>query len=169
MPHLIIDGYNYLNRIRTSPASDGSNLDMLRRAVLDRLVRYKKQKGAKITVVFDAYNSYSPGRQKEAYKGIDVVYSKENETADDVIIGWVKERRAGGIVVVTSDRAIIDEAKRYGVAFLTPPGLEALIAEEAFGKSGDEDGGEAYQGKKKGNPRKLPKKLRKATRALSKV
>ena len=168
MPHLIIDGYNYLNRTRTSPASDGSNLDALRRALLDRLVRYKKQKGAKITVVFDAYKSYSPGRQKEIYKGIDVVYSREGETADDVIMGWIKERRAG-IVIVTSDRAIIDEAKRCSVPFVTPPGLEALIADEGSGKGDDEAGEEAYPGKKRGNPRKLPKKLRKATRALKKI
>ena len=168
MPHLIIDGYNYLNRIRTFPASDGSNLDVLRRAILDRLARYKKQKGAKITVVFDAYNNYSPNRQKEAYKGIDVVYSKEGETADDIIIGWIKEMRAG-MVVVSSDRAIIDAAKRCGVAFLTPPGLEALMTEGTFGKSVDEDGEEIYQGKRKGNPRKLPKKLRKATKTLGKI
>jgi predicted RNA-binding protein with PIN domain len=168
MPHLIIDGYNYLNRIRTSPVSDGSNLDALRRALLDKLVRYKKHKGAKITVVFDAYKSYSLGRQKEIYKGIDVVYSKENETADDVIIGWIRERRAG-IIVVTSDRAIIDEAKRCGVPFITPPGLESLIADGVSDKGIDEAGEEIYQEKKKGNPRKLPKKLRKATKVLGKI
>jgi predicted RNA-binding protein with PIN domain len=168
MHHLIIDGYNYLNRIRSSPLSDGSNLDALRRSFLDRLVGYKKQKGAKITVVFDAYKNYSLSRQKEAYKGIDVVYSKENETADDVIIEWIRERRAG-IIIVSSDRAIIDEAKRFGIAFLTPPGLESLIAEGPRGQAFDKDEDEIYLQTKKGNPRKLQKKLRRATKSLGKV
>ena len=168
MPHLVIDGYNYLNRIRTSPVPDRSNLDGLRRSLLDRLAKYKKQKGGKITVVFDAYNSYSPDRQRESYKGIDVVYSKEGETADDVIVGWVRERRVG-MVVVSSDRAIIDSAKHCGVPFLTVPGLEALITQESQGKGSDEYDEQVYPAKKRGNPRKLPKKLRRATKTLGKI
>jgi predicted RNA-binding protein with PIN domain len=168
MPHLIIDGYNYMNRIRTSPASEGSNFDMLRRSLLERFVQYKRLKGVKLTVVFDAYNSYSPGRQKENYKGVDVVYSGENETADDVIIGWIREKKAG-MVAVSSDRAIIDEAKKHGVAFLTPPGMEALMAIDNSGKDAESD--EIYRQSlnKKGNPRKLPKKLRKSTQTIGKI
>ncbi|MCX5806659.1 MAG: NYN domain-containing protein [Proteobacteria bacterium] len=168
MTHLIIDGYNYINRIRTSPAGEGSNLDMLRRSLLDRFVQYKKLKRVKLTVVFDAYNSFSPGRQRENYKGIDVVYSGEKETADDVIIGWIREKRAG-IVAVSSDRAIIDEAKRHGVAFLTPPGMEALMVNDVSGKDGESDETDRQSAKKKGNPRKLPKKLRKSTKTIGKI
>jgi predicted RNA-binding protein with PIN domain len=167
MPHLIIDGYNYINRIRTSPAGE-SSLDMLRRALLDRFVQYKKLKGVKLTVVFDAYNSISPGRQRENYKGIDVVYSGENETADDVIIGWIREKRAG-MVAVSSDRAIIDEAKKHGVAFLTPPGMEGLMVMDASGKDVESDETDRQLLKKRGNPRKLSKKLRKSTKTINKI
>jgi hypothetical protein len=168
MPHLIIDGYNYINRIRTSPAGAGSSLDMLRRSFLDRLVQYKKLKSIKLTVVFDAYNSLSPGRQRENYKGIDVVYSGEKETADDVIIGWIREKKAG-IIAVSSDRAIIDEAKRHGVAFLTPPGMEALMTMDTSGKDAESDETDRQSGKKRGNPRKLSKKLRKSTKTIGKI
>ncbi len=168
MPHLIIDGYNYLNRIRTFPAGDRSNLDSLRMSLIDRLAKYKKQKSAKITVVFDAYNGYSPDRQREDRRGIEVVYSRAGETADDVIIGWIREKRSG-IVVVSSDRAIIDTAKQHGIPFLTVSGLEALIAGEFQGKSLDEDDERDHPAKKRGNPRKLPKKVRRATRNLGKI
>ena len=94
--------------------------------MLQKLARYKRSKGARVTVVFDAYNSLSPDRQRENYLGIDVVYSRENETADDVIIGWIREGRPN-MVVVTSDRAILDEAKRAGVAFITPQRLEEMM------------------------------------------
>jgi predicted RNA-binding protein with PIN domain len=68
MAHFVIDGYNYINRARSTAVGD-TNLDMLRRTFLDKLFQYKKAKGAKITVVFDAYNGYSLTRQRESYKG----------------------------------------------------------------------------------------------------
>jgi predicted RNA-binding protein with PIN domain len=169
--HLVIDGYNFINRSRSGSIHGDTNLDALRRTFLDRLFRYKKEKGAKITVVFDAYNSVSLGRQREGYKGIDVVYSNQNETADEVIIGWIRQKRAG-MVIVSSDRAIIDEAKTHGVPFLTSMRLAEMMAEigaHTSEQGKEEDAEEAYQGKRKGNPRKLPKKLRRVTKAIDKL
>ena len=168
MPHIIIDGYNYIHRTRSSGIPADTNLDMVRRAFLDKFAQYKKQKGVRITVVFDAYNSFSTGRQRENYKGIDVVYSRENETADDVMIGWIREKKAG-MVIVTSDRAIIDEAKRYGVAFIVPAKLEMMIFQAGISKDEEAVEEEVYSVRKKGNPRKLPKKLRKASKVISKI
>lgn len=167
MIHIVIDGYNYINRIRKTPIPDGADIETLRRTVLDRLARYKREKPAKISVVFDAYQGYSPDRHWENYKGIDVVYSREHETADDVIIGWIRQGKAG-LVVVTSDRAIIDEAKRAGVAFMTPVALESSLV---AGKDTDfKDNDEDFTARtKSGNPKKLPKKLRRATRSISKI
>jgi len=167
MVHIVIDGYNYINRVRSSPVLDSANLEMLRRALLEKLAQYKRRQGGRITVVFDAQESRSPSRYRENHKGIDVVYSKEHETADDVIIGWVRERRAG-VVVVSSDRAIIEEAKRVGVPFMTPPKMEEAMAscKEYDKDEGEED---ATVHTKRGNPRKLPKKLRKAAQSLHKI
>jgi uncharacterized protein len=161
MTHIIIDGYNYLHRIRSSGMQDGSNLDMQRRYLLEKLVQYKKQRNVKVTVVFDAYNSFSLNRQRENYRGINVVYSKEHETADDVIMGWIREKRSG-IVVVSSDRAIIDEAKKYSVPFITPLRMEEAI-------DGDYPDEEERDTEKKGNPRRLPKRLRKVKKTIDKI
>ncbi|HPP06400.1 MAG TPA: NYN domain-containing protein [Syntrophorhabdaceae bacterium] len=164
MAHIVIDGYNYINRIRPSGIQNTNNLEILRRYLLERLVGYKKQKPNKITVVFDAYKSISLTRQRENYKGIEVVYTKEKETADDVIIQWIR-KRSSGMVVVTSDRKIIDEAKTYGIAFITPAKMEELIAGYEF----EDDDDETMRFNKKGNPKKLPKRLRKVTRVISKI
>jgi len=167
MLHLIIDGYNYIHRIRSGPVTDSSNLEMLRRELLERLFRYKKDRGVRITAVFDARGGYSLGRQRENHKGIDVVYAGEGETADDVIIGWIRERRSG-LIVVTSDRQIIDEAKKAGVPFMTPVGMEQSMVggKEELAEKGD-DGD--FRRPKTGNPRKLPKKLRKVTKSINKI
>lgn len=168
MIHIVIDGYNYISRTGKTGIHGGADLDGLRRSLLEKLAGYKKHRGAKITVVFDAYNSFSLGRHRESFKGIDVVYSREGETADDVMIELIRSKRAG-IAVVSSDRAIIDEAKRHGVPFVTPGRLREMIAAEPWaGKDEDRDEG-IRQEAKKGNPRRLPKRLRKASKAISKL
>ncbi|HPB37474.1 MAG TPA: NYN domain-containing protein [Syntrophorhabdus sp.] len=167
MLHLIIDGYNYIHRIRSGPIDRSSNLDMLRRELLEKLFRYKRDRSVRITVVFDARGGYNLGRQRESYKGINVVYAGEGETADDVIIGWIRERRSGQIIA-TSDRAIIDEAKKAGVPFMTPVAMEQSMksGKEELDEKDDDSG---FRRPKTGNPRKLPKKLRKATKSINKI
>jgi len=169
MQHIVIDGYNYLNRIRATPIDTSSSIEILRKAILDRLVRYKKIKTMRLTVVFDAYNSYSVTRQREEYMGIDIVYSKKHETADDVIIDLIR-KRPSGLIVVTSDRKIIDEAKFHGVSFLTPSGFDALMhREQCACEKAEADEGQCRRGKKAGNPKRLPKKVRRALKNIGKI
>jgi len=167
MIHLIIDGYNYIYRVRSGPSANGLNMELLRRELLERLFKYKRDHGVKITTVFDARGGYNLGRQKENYKGIDVVYAGEGETADDVIIGWIRERRSGRIVV-SSDRAIIDEAKNAGVPFMTPIAMEQNMM-GGKKEQGEKEDSDDFRRPKTGNPRKLPKKLRKVTKSINKI
>jgi hypothetical protein len=79
----------------------------------------------------------------------------------------VRAHRAG-MVVITSDRAIMDEAKEHGVAFITPPRLEGMMRAAKDGEEAEDDDEES-PADKKGNPRKLPKKLRKAVKRVGKL
>jgi uncharacterized protein len=159
--HLLIDGYNFARRGVLARLFDSSDLETGRRLLLERLSEYKKTRRMRITVVFDGTSGISLSREKDLYKGIEVVYSRQGETADEVIIG-VLRRRPPGLMVVTSDRAIIDEAKRHGITFVTPDRLDASID-----GGGDEEGPERED--KRGNPRKAPKSVRKARRMIKKV
>lgn len=159
--HLLIDGYNFAKRGSLAALFDSSDLETGRRFLLERLAEYKKTRRMRIAVVFDGTSGISLSREKDFYKGVEVIYSRQGETADEVIIGAVR-RRPAGLMVVTSDRAIINEAKSHGIAFITPDRLEAAI------DGGDDDGG-AGRGEKKGNPRKAPKNVRKARRMIKKV
>ena len=158
---LLIDGYNLLKRSAIAALFDAADLDSAREYLLERLFEYKKEKGIQAVVVFDAPLGFSLSRTKERYKGIEVIYSRQGESADQVIIEAIRGRQPG-LVVVTSDRAIIDEAKRHGVAFITPDRLEASM-------DGEPDEERERGTEKKGNPRKAPKNLRKARRAIKKV
>ena len=160
--HLLIDGYNFLKRTGLAALFDSSDLESGRRAVLDALAAYKKERATGITVVFDATRGISLLRQKERYRGIEIIYSKQGETADQVIVEAIRARRAG-LLVVTSDRAIIDEAKRHGVPFITPSRLE-----EALGGAVPEEG-DVGRGERKGNPRRAPKAVRRARKTIRKL
>ncbi len=165
--HLVIDGYNYINRINASSVQKGASMDLLRRDFLERCARYKKIRSARITVVFDAWDTPAPGRHSENVRGIEVIYSRQGETADDVIIGWIRKRPAG-LIVVSSDRAIIDEAKARGVAFLTPVKLAEMMAAPAF-ETKEEDDYDDAPPPPTGHPRKLPTQVRKAVQAIDKL
>lgn len=164
MPHIVIDGYNYINRIISSGIHSSASLEIIRDYLLDKLASYKRQKPNKITVIFDAYRGFSLTRQHENYRGINIVYTKENETADDVIIEWIR-KKPSGLIVVTSDRAIIEEATRYGITFITPVKMEEVM----MGGDYEEDYEDDHRRGKKGNPKRLPKKLRKAGKTISKI
>lgn len=138
-----------------------SDPETARDYLLNQLVDYRNEKHAKITVVFDAYAGVHLFRSRTNYKGIEVMYSGRDETADDVIRQLIRTRPAG-LVVVSSDRALIDEAKRHGVVFMVPGRLEMALA-------GESEQEVVHGPARKGTARKLPKRVRKARRTLNKV
>jgi predicted RNA-binding protein with PIN domain len=160
-PHLLIDGYNYIGRTSLAGMFGPSRSETARDYLLDQLVDYRNEKRVRITVVFDAYAGVHLSRSRTNYRGIEVVYSGRDETADDVIIQMIRSESAG-LVVVSSDRAIIEEAKRHGVVFMVPGRLEAALAGEAEQE-------ETHGPERKGTGRKLPKRVRRARRTLGKV
>jgi uncharacterized protein len=160
-PHLLIDGYNYIGRTSLAGMFGPAGSEIARDHLLEQLVNYRSEKHAKITVVFDAYAGVHLLRSRTNYKGIEVIYSGRDETADDVIRQMIKSRPAG-LVVVSSDRAIIDEAKRHGVVFMVPGRLETVL-------SGEAEDQQAHGTDRKGSGRKLPKRVRRARRTLGKV
>lgn len=160
-PHIVIDGYNYIGRTSLVSMFGSSDAGRARDYLLEQLVEYRNEKHSRITVVFDAYAGVHLARSRTNYKGVEVVYSGRDETADDVI-GQMMESQPAGLVIVSSDRALIDKAKRLGVVFMVPGRLEGTLTGEA--------GQETARGpERKGAAHKLSKRVRKARRTLGKV
>ncbi len=80
--YLLVDGYNIifawdeLNRL----AKD--NLDLARNSLINILCNYQGFRQCNLILVFDAYKVKGNHREIEKVGGIDVVYTKEAETAD---------------------------------------------------------------------------------------
>ena len=105
--YLIVDGYNVIFAWEELKALAAVNLDSAREAFLDILINYQGYRKMGILVVFDGYKvKGNPGTQmKQA--GLDVVYTKEAETADRFIEKTIYELgRKYKITVVTSDRPV---------------------------------------------------------------
>ncbi len=170
--HVIIDGYNLLAATGGVGKTGTLCSDMAREALLRDLATYRQRKGHVLTVVFDGWQQGQPIETREHRSGVQVIYSKRGERADQVIQRLARDY-GSECAVVTSDREIVNAAKAHG-AFV-------MGAQEFAGKlklqapSGgliaykELDTGEDLPRRgpgKKGNPRKLPKAERQRRRQL---
>lgn len=102
--YLFVDGYNIINSWETLKEKAQISLEEARIELLEILSEYQHYSGIVIIVVFDAHQVKGNSGNKEDYKGLKVIYTKENETADNYIervldeIGRIKRVR-----VATSD------------------------------------------------------------------
>lgn len=124
--HIIIDGYNLIRQSDTLRRFERQSLEAGRQALLQQVSRYRKQKGHRITVVFDGWENGSPLEERDRQGGIAIVYSRRGEKADEVIKRMVLHP-GEEIVVVTSDREVAAYADRKGAASLTSLEFEAVI------------------------------------------
>jgi predicted RNA-binding protein with PIN domain len=164
--HLIIDGYNLLHVNRSLINLNSTQLQWERERLIDRLSIYQRRKSCGVTVVFDGWQEGWSTETREKKKGIEVLFSKLGEKADEVIKRLVKEK-GSGTIVITSDRDVGRFAQRLDIAVI--PSEE--FREKLEGGSSDmlEEGPDEEETgvKKKGPSRRLSKK-EKRTRAASK-
>ncbi len=80
--YLMVDGYNVIFAWDDLRAEAEESLEAARSALIDMLSNYKGFSGLEIIVVFDAYRVKGSRREIERVGSVDVVYTKEAETAD---------------------------------------------------------------------------------------
>lgn len=104
--YLFIDGYNIVNQWSYLDNMSG-NIENARNKLIELLVEYQAYRGIKVIVVFDAHMVKGSLEKREVVSGIEVVYTKENETADSYIEKQLdKIGRYERVQVATSDNSI---------------------------------------------------------------
>lgn len=105
---LFIDGYNVINSWpNLQKYIKDNNIDEAREKLIEILAEYQVYKKIEIVLVFDAYKVKDSIRKKEKFNNLEIVYTKEKETADTYIernldlIG-----RKHRVTVATSDNAL---------------------------------------------------------------
>jgi len=101
---LIVDGYNIVFAWDALAQTAQSDLDSARRHLLDALSSYAGFKKCRVVVVFDGYRvSGNPG-EKGHFHNIQVVYTKEGQSADSYIESLIHEiGKNYDVRVATSD------------------------------------------------------------------
>ncbi len=102
--YLLVDGYNVLHAWEDLTALAATNLDGARTRLADMLCNYQGYRGGKVILVFDAYKVKGNLGSVEKYHNIQIVYTKEAETADTYIEKATHDMAKNHRVrVVTSD------------------------------------------------------------------
>src|SRR5690348_14830619 len=154
--HLIIDGYNVLGK----RGQVGPNSEMAREQLVQELMIYRQRKGHAITVVFDGWKQGFGSERHEHRGGVEVIYSKRGEQADQVI-GRLAAEFSRSCAVVSSDHELQRCAQTHEAFIISASEFEARLRERAPSKQSP-----GYRGKdeedillkrkteKKGNARK---------------
>lgn len=102
--YVIVDGYNVIFAWDTLRELSEHNIDSARGKLMDILSNYQGYMNCKLIVVFDGYKVKDNKGERFPYDDIEVVYTKEGETADAHIEKLTHElARKHKVTVVTSD------------------------------------------------------------------
>jgi predicted RNA-binding protein with PIN domain len=101
---LIVDGYNVIGDWKRLKEKKKISLEEARDDLLDWLAEYQGFTGIRVIVVFDAHNVKGMGKKLREHR-VEIMYTKEKETADECIERLVFElsHRHRQIYVATSD------------------------------------------------------------------
>ena len=108
--YLLVDGYNVIFSWEELNSLAKENIDVARNTLINILCNYQGYKGCELILVFDAYKVKSNTREVETEGNINIVYTKEAETADMYI-----------------EKVTHNLAKNNRVRVVTSDGLEQLI------------------------------------------
>lgn len=165
---IIVDGYNFIG----SQKGLRGDIETRREELIRRLAAYRERKGYALTVVFDGWRSGWPMEHGELREGVDIVFSRHGEKADEVIVRMAEEL-GSACLVVSSDREVARLIRAAGAMAISVREFEdrltrALNAGTGEG-TGSETESEEHRIGKKGNPRRLSKQERKKRLRLNKL
>jgi predicted RNA-binding protein with PIN domain len=165
---IIIDGYNLIGMQKGLHG----DIERRREELIRQLQQYRRRRGYAVTVVFDGWRSGNAWEREEDRGGVTVVFTRDGERADEVI-GRMAERWREGAIVVSSDREVMNQARRAGAVALRSGEFEPKLRESQADGMEDKDEGSAEYfpstTEKRGNPRRLSKADRRKRRRLQKL
>ena len=126
---LIVDGYNMIFAWEDLAWQAKQDLDAARRQLCDRLSSYAGFTHRRVIVVFDGYKQKGNPGEKGNFHNIQLVYTKEGETADAYIQSLAHEIGSNYAVrVATSDALVQLSSLHSGVLRVSARELEQELA-----------------------------------------
>ncbi|MBO4211343.1 MAG: NYN domain-containing protein [Oscillospiraceae bacterium] len=114
--YLIVDGFNVIFAWPELAALAEQQLELARNRLMEILANYAAFTRTKTILVFDAYRVKGGKGERFDYHGVQVVYTKENETGDAYIERLMQSiGKHAAVRIVSSDNLIQVSALRSGV------------------------------------------------------
>jgi predicted RNA-binding protein with PIN domain len=167
---LLIDGYNLLHSGRTLVKLNSIELQWERDRLIEKLSLYRQARPSEIIVVFDGWQAGWSTEKREKKKGIELIFSRVGEKADEVIKRLIREK-GSGVIVITSDREISKYAGKLSVPVIPSEQFRERMEQTSMSitEEYDKEEEEEKQFKKKGSSRQLSKKEKRLRMALKKL
>ena len=170
---IAIDGYNFIKQSPELRRLEQIELQKAREGLIERLVQYKRIKGHSITVVFDGWQEGRLSGHRERSWGVEIIFSRQGEKADEVLKRLATEKR-DGILLVTSDREIAHFAEKKGAKVIPVSDFgEKMEMAQLYALKGgggeDRSPDRPIAPDKRGPSRRLSKSQRKAMAAAKKL
>ena len=105
--YIIVDGYNVIFAWEDLAAQARSDLDAARRQLCDALSSYAGFTKCRLVVIFDGYKQKGNPGEKSQFHNIQVVFTKEGETADAYIEALANEIGNNYAVRVASSDSLV--------------------------------------------------------------
>ena len=126
--YIIVDGYNIIFAWEELAEQARSDLDAARRQLCDALSSYAGFTKCRLVVVFDGYKQKGNPGEKSQFHNIQVVYTKEGETADAYIESLADQIGSNYAVRVASSDSLVQLSSfRSGVLRMSARELREVV------------------------------------------
>lgn len=133
MDVLLVDGYNIIGAWPNLRELKQTDLSAARDLLIEKMAEYKAASGFRVIVVFDAHLVKGIEKKKKDHK-VEVIFTRENETADERIEKLAKELKnvRTQIHVATSD--FTEQWVIFGQGALRKSAMELLTEMKVYEK-----------------------------------
>ena len=109
----ILDGYNVIYQIPELTAKLEESLAAARSALAMHMAGWRRSRvNAEILIVFDGRDSDFMDYSRTNISGIDCVFTRSKETADDRIISMVRDsKEPSGVTVISADNRVRNSSR----------------------------------------------------------
>ena len=111
--HYLIDGYNLLFRVVQGERT--TSLQSLRKEIIESFNQLSLKQKLNLSLIFDAARCAPTELTRGHYDALEIVYTAENQTADEYMIECVSvSKNPAQITVVSSDLKLGKQIRHYG-------------------------------------------------------
>ncbi|RUL54733.1 MULTISPECIES: NYN domain-containing protein [Lysinibacillus] len=123
---LIVDGYNMIGSWKDLRSLRDTNFEEARNRLLDHMAELKASMGWRVIVVFDAH--LVPGvQQTYVQNGVEIIYTRKNETADERIEKLTTELKGRKIQIYVATSDMTEQNVIFGQGALRKSARELEI------------------------------------------